>query len=87
MQLKMNKYTEQDLVGRETIDIINKQAERSEISASHYNKTDRFQSRGFARSPDNPKTEDNGKGELQRVKSGLAARNKAVFMQTGNELA
>ena len=32
-------------MGRETIDLINKEAEVSEIDASHFNKTDRFPSK------------------------------------------
>ena len=43
MAIDVNKYREQDFVGRETIDLINKEAEVSEIDASHFNKTDRFE--------------------------------------------
>lgn len=42
MQLNINKYTEQDFVTRETIEIINKQAQNSEIEQSPFNKTDRM---------------------------------------------
>jgi hypothetical protein len=40
--ININKYKEADYVGRETIDLINKEAEVSDINASHMNKTDRF---------------------------------------------
>ena len=44
-EININKYKEADFVGRETIDLINKEAEVSEIDASHFNKTDRFGSK------------------------------------------
>lgn len=82
MALNINKYREQDLVGRETIDIINAQAEQSEIEASHFNKTDRF-----AMSPGEGRTDGHGLLELQRVKSGLAAPTKGAFSPIADELA
>lgn len=83
MALNINKYREQDLVGRETIDIINAQAERSEIEASHFNKTDRF----AMSPPGESRTEDHGGPDLQRVKSGLAAPTKGAYSPLDGELA
>lgn len=37
MQLKINKYNEQDYVGRETIDLINKEAETMDIDQNMIN--------------------------------------------------
>jgi hypothetical protein len=82
MALNINKHREQDLVGRETIDIINAQAERSEIEASHFNKTDRFP----MSPPGASRTEDPSALDVQRVKSGLAA-TKGAYSPLDGELA
>lgn len=66
-----NKYKEADYVGRETIDLINKEAEVGDIDGSHLNKTDRFGTKAHMLTEE--QKSDLSK-EHGRVKSGLAAQ-------------
>ena len=64
-----NKKKDADYVGRETIDLINKEAENSEIEAQHLVKTDRYvNALTEGKSQDNLHPQQNHK----RIKSGLA---------------
>lgn len=52
MEINVNKYMEQDFVGRETIDLINKEAGVSELNVDNFNKTDRFGSKAHVMTED-----------------------------------
>ena len=77
-EININKYKEADFVGRETIDLINKEAEVSEIDASHFNKTDRFGSKAHMLTEE--QKSDLSK-DHHRVKSGLAGQKKEALQE------